>query len=189
MNWLAHLVLSPPSPLVRLGNLAGDFVQGTAVTALHPELQQGIALHRAIDRFVDAHPIVQQGKARFAPPFRRFGGVLLDVYFDHFLARDFAVLTGGPLPAFLASVHADLQQHLTLLPAPLQRVVPRLANDGWLAGYADIAGIERVLGLMSQRLPRANPLALGGGPLRQHYASFSDDFAALWPALGAMVGR
>lgn len=187
MNWLAHLVLSPPRPLVRLGNLAGDFVQGTTVGELHPELQRGIALHRAIDRFVDAHPVVRAGRERLRPPFRRFGAVLQDVYFDHFLARDFERLQGGPLPAFLAAVHDELRQHLALLPAPLQRVAPRLSDDGWLLGYAEIGGIERVLRLMAARLRRDNPLAQGVEPLRQHYDGWAADFAALWPQLRELV--
>src|SRR5690349_14540980 len=87
MNWLAHLRLAPREPLLRLGNLAGDFVRGVYVSALHGGLQRGIAMHRAIDRFVDAHHAVRTAKERLQPPFRRFAGVLVDVWFDHFLAR------------------------------------------------------------------------------------------------------
>jgi acyl carrier protein phosphodiesterase len=189
VNWLAHLVLSPPVPLVRLGNLAGDFVQGTAIAALHPEVQRGIALHRAIDRFVDTHPIVRGGRDRLQPPFRRFGGVLLDVWFDHFLARDFSALVGQPLPTFLAVVHRDLRQHRAELPLPLQQIAERFAADGWLRSYAEVAGIEHVLALMGRRLARENPLARGAEPLRQHYAALATDFAALWPEVRAFSAR
>lgn len=188
MNWLAHLRLSPPNPLVRLGNLAGDFVQGVALDTLPEDLQAGIALHRAIDQFVDAHPVVVAAKARLEPPFRRFGGVLLDVFFDHFLARDWRHHGDGrPLPAFLADVHGDLRAHYAVLPAPLQRVAPRFCADGWLEGYASIDGIERVLGLMAGRLSRPTPLAEGAVLLRADQAAFERDFAALWPELSAFV--
>src|SRR6187549_190225 len=95
MNWLAHLLLSPPEPLLRLGNLSGDFVRGIDVTLLRPELQLGITQHRRIDAFVDAHPLVRRSRERLDAPFRRFAGVLVDVYYDHFLARDWAALGDG----------------------------------------------------------------------------------------------
>lgn len=188
MNWLAHLRLSPPQPLLRLGNLAGDFVAGVDLATLPAELQRGIAQHRAIDRFVDAHPVVVAAKARLVPPFRRFAGVLLDVWFDHFLARDWAQHGDGrPLPQFLADVHQDLRTHHALLPAPLQQVAPRFCADGWLEGYASVDGIARVLGLMARRLSRPTPLAQGAELLRADYAVLERDFAALWPELVAFT--
>ncbi|MBL8735704.1 MAG: DUF479 domain-containing protein [Planctomycetes bacterium] len=188
MNWLAHLRLSPSKPLVRLGNLAGDFVQGVELATLPEDLQAGVALHRAIDRFVDAHPVVVAAKARLQPPFRRFGGVLLDVFFDHFLARDWQHLGDGrALPTFLADVHDDLRTHHAVLPVPLQRVAPRFCADGWLEGYASVDGIARVLGLMAGRLSRPTPLADGAALLREEHAVFERDFAALWPELSAFV--
>jgi acyl carrier protein phosphodiesterase len=186
VNWLAHLRLSPPQPLLRLGNLAGDFVAGVELATLPAELQRGIALHRAIDRFVDAHPVVVAAKARLVPPHRRFAGVLLDVWFDHFLARDWAQHGDGrPLPLFLADVHQDLRTHHALLPAPLQRVAPRFCADGWLEGYASVDGIARVLGLMARRMSRPTPLADGAELLRADYTAVERDFKALWPELVA----
>ena len=188
MNWLAHLRLAPNEPLLRLGNLAGDFVRGTDVAALHPELQRGVRMHRAIDRFVDAHPVAVRARQRLQPPFRRFGGVLVDVWFDHFLARDWPQHgDGGALVAFLDTVHGELHAHRELLPARLQHVLPRFTADGWLAGYASIEGIERALGLMAQRLARPTPLARGAELLRQHYAALDADFGELWPQLVAFV--
>ena len=189
MNWLAHLRLAPPQPaLLRLGNLAGDFVRGVDLGALDPELRLGVAMHRAVDAFVDAHPVVRRARARLQPPFRRFGGVLVDVWFDHFLARDWALHgDGGDLAGFLDGVHADLRACHDLLPAPLQRVSPRLQRDGWLLGYASVEGIARVLGMMAQRFGRPSPLADGAEPLRADYELLAADFAALWPELAAFA--
>lgn len=189
MNWLAHLRLSPPQPpLLRLGNLAGDFVRGVELGALAPELRRGVAMHRAVDAFVDAHPVVRRARARLQPPFRRFGGVLLDVWFDHFLARDWAAHGDGTgLADFLDGVHADLRAWHDALPAPLQRVSPRFQRDGWLLGYSSIEGVARVLGLMAQRLGRPSPLADGSEPLRADYERLAADFAALWPEVAAFA--
>lgn len=189
MNWLAHLRLAPARPaLLRLGNLAGDFVRGVDLGALDPELRRGIAMHRAVDAFVDAHPAVRRARARLQPPFRRFGGVLVDVWFDHFLARDWASHGGGgDLAEFLDEVHADLRACHDLLPEPLQRVSPRFQRDGWLHGYVAVDGVARVLGLMAQRLGRPSPLADGAEPLRADYDALAADFAALWPELVAFA--
>jgi acyl carrier protein phosphodiesterase len=188
VNWLAHLRLAPPDPLLRLGNLCGDFVRGVDVATLHPALQRGIAQHRAVDAFVDAHAVVRRSRQRLDPPFRRFAGVLVDVFYDHYLARDWDRLGGGEsLPAFAAAVHAELRRHHDLLPARLQRAVPAMESQQWLVGYAEVAGIDAVLWRMARRLARATPLGRGAGQLRAHYRGLEDDFAAFWPALVAFT--
>lgn len=186
MNWLAHLRLAPAAPLVRLGNLAGDFVRGVPTAALHPELVRGIEQHRAIDRFVDAHPVARCGRERLGGELGRFAGVALDVFWDHFLARDWHRHGDGrPLTAFAADVHADLRAHDALLPPALRELTARLVAHRWLTGYATLDGIDRVLGAMVRRRPRAAPLAGAGAALRRHYDAFAGDFAALWPELTA----
>lgn len=190
MNWLAHLRLAPDEPLLRLGNLAGDFVRGVDVAALRPELQRGIRQHRAVDAFVDAHALVRRSRERLDPPFRRFAGVLVDVFFDHYLARDWARLGDGrPLPAFAASVHGELCAHHELLPPRLQQAVPWMQAEQWLVGYAEVAGIDAVLRRMTRRLSRPTPLGDGAEQLRAHYDGLDVDFAAFWPELVAFALR
>lgn len=184
MNWLAHLRLAPADPLLRLGNLCGDFVRGVDVAALRPELQRGIHQHRAVDAFVDAHAIVRRSRERLDPPFRRLAGVLVDVFYDHYLARDWHRLGDGrPLPEFAASVHALLREHEPLLPPRLVQALPWMERQGWLVGYAQIDGIEAVLRRMAQRLSRPTPLGEGAAQLRAHYEALEGDFAAFWPEL------
>ncbi len=188
MNWLAHLRLAPPEPLLRLGNLCGDFVRGVDLATLHADLQRGIWMHRAIDRFVDAHAATRAARARLLPPFRRFAGVLVDVYFDHFLARDWQTHGDGrPLAAFVASVHCDLREHEALLPPELRAAIPRFEHGRWLVEYATIDGIERVLVAMARRVARPTPLAEGTTPLQQHYDALDADSRRLWPDLTAFA--
>ena len=103
MNWLAHLRLAPDEPLVRLGNLAGDFVRGVDLQTLDPRVRRGIDQHRAIDRFVDGHEVHRRSRARFGEAWRRFAGVALDVFYDHFLARDWAQYGDGATLESLAA--------------------------------------------------------------------------------------
>jgi acyl carrier protein phosphodiesterase len=189
VNWLAHLRLSPSEPLLRLGNLCGDFVRGVDVAALAPDLQRGIQQHRAVDAFVDAHAIVRASRARLDAPFRRLAGVLVDVFYDHYLARDWDRLGDGqPLPAFAASVHALLREHELLLPPRLANVVPWMEAQGWLVGYAQIEGIDVVLRRMARRLSRPTPLGDGALQLRAHYEALEGDFEAFWPELVTFAG-
>ena len=190
MNWLAHLRLAPDEPLVRLGNLAGDFVRGVDLSGLHPQVRRGVLQHRAVDRFVDDHRVHRRGRARFDAPWRRFAGVALDVFYDHFLARDWTRLgDGSTLDAFVDRVHADLERHRALLPQALASLQDRLRAAGWLRTYGTVEGIERVLAAMSRRGRRSQPLATAVGELRRSYDAFEADFAALWPELETFARR
>ena len=190
MNWLAHLRLADDEPLVRLGNLAGDFVRGIDTSLLHADVRRGIEQHRAVDRFVDAHPVHRRSRARFGEPWRRFAGVALDVFYDHYLARDWHLHGNGrPLGAFVDDVHADLERHRELLPPELRALHERMARHRWLGMYGTVDGIDQVLRAMSRRGRRSQPLATVTGELRRHYDAFEADFAELWPELSEFARR
>jgi len=190
MNWLAHLRLAPDAPLLRIGNLAGDFVRGVDTSRLDPEVQRGIAQHRAIDRFVDDHPVHRRSRARFGVPWRRFAGVALDVFYDHYLARDWHLHGDGqPLDAFVDQVHAELERYREQLPPELRSLHERMATHGWLRMYGSVDGIERVLRAMARRGRRSQPLATVTDELRRHYGAFEADFAELWPELSEFAQR
>src|SRR5262245_27969290 len=101
MNWLAHLLLSEPTSAFRIGSLLPDFVRPPLLAGLPIDFQRGIECHRRIDAFTDAHPIVRRSVGRFVPPYRRFAGILVDVFYDHFLARDWTAHASIPLTDFV----------------------------------------------------------------------------------------
>ncbi len=184
VNWLAHLRLAPDAPLVRVGNLAGDFVLGVDVALLHEDVRIGIAQHRAVDRFVDAHPVVRRARGRLEPPFRRFAGVLVDVYFDHFLASGWDRFGDGrPLMQFVDDVHELLARNEGHLPPRLASVLPWMRRERWLFEYSTLEGIDAVLTRMARRVARPTPLAAGGDILRRERVAFATDFEELWPEL------
>ena len=132
MNWLAHLHLAGDGPMLRLGNLAGDFVRGLDLRELHPGLRLGVGHHRAIDRYTDRHPAVRRCRRRLPPELRRVGGVLVDIYFDHFLAVRWRALgSGGSLEEFVAAVRAEFEQHRNRLPKRLA-ALPAAGLERWL---------------------------------------------------------
>ncbi|MBN1310452.1 MAG: DUF479 domain-containing protein [Anaerolineae bacterium] len=183
MNHLAHLYLSGDDPLLRIGNLAGDFVKGVDTAALHPAVQQGIALHKAIDAYTDSHPIVQQSKKRIGPTHTRFAGVLIDVFYDHFLAANWDTYCDQPLEEYIDEIYADLQAHRALLPPPLQAALPRMLAADWLRAYRDIDGIALALGRLERRLRRRVDLASSIDELKRNYTELEDDFRIFFPDL------
>ncbi len=88
MNYLAHFLLSGESTSILVGNFIGDLVRGNQFSTLDPAIQRGIMLHRAIDRFTDAHPVVRRSKQRAQAVTGRYASVVIDVFYDHFMARD-----------------------------------------------------------------------------------------------------
>lgn len=176
MNYLAHAWLAGDLPSDRLGGLMGDFVKGPLPAGLPPAVAAGVRLHRQIDVFADAHPAFQRSRARVSPLRRRFGGVMVDMFYDHFLARHWAHFDGAPLEDFTAGMYALMGAHAPLLPPRLAAVLPRMRETDWLASYRSPEAIAIALDRMALRLRRANPLAGAGEELGAAYAQFEADF-------------
>jgi acyl carrier protein phosphodiesterase len=183
MNLLAHALLAAPDAEVMLGSLIGDFVRGRIDPALPPKVRAGIALHRAIDAYTDANADVAAARALFAPPFRRYAGILLDVWFDHLLARQWLRYGEGDLGAFSDRVRDLLDVNNELVPERMQGFVAYLKANDLPAAYRDTAMIGRVLHGMSHRLKRANPLGEALPVLVALHAPLQQCFDAFFPAL------
>jgi acyl carrier protein phosphodiesterase len=187
MNWLAHLYLSEPKPQFRVGNLLPDLAPASRLSALSADYQAGIRRHRQIDVFTDAHPRWKSCVLRFPPPYRRFGGILTDVYFDHLLARDWARYSETPLRQFIDDFYRDLEISLPEIPVHAAAVLDRMREQDWLGSYARIAGISDILKRISRRLRR--PFDLSGSlPIfEEHESGFHDDFHLFFPQLMSHV--
>ncbi|MCX7513181.1 ACP phosphodiesterase [Frateuria hangzhouensis] len=190
MNHLAHALLAGADEGWRLGGVLGDFVRGAPDPALPASVRQGIALHRAIDGYTDRHPEVLAARALFEPPYRRYAGIALDMWFDHCLARDFGRWSPLPLAAFSTGLRELLHQQDALLPDTARRFARYMQANDLPAAYADPAVLERALAGIGQRLKRDNPL---GGmlpalqaldePLQQRFEAFFPQlqrFASTW---------
>jgi acyl carrier protein phosphodiesterase len=183
MNWLAHLFLSEPDPAFRIGNLLPDFVRVHTLTGLPLQFQRGIQCHLKIDRFTDSHPIVRGSLQRFCPPYRRYAGILVDVFYDHFLARDWASHSSTPLPAFASAVYESFDVFGSELPPEAHQRLLQMRADNWLCAYGDAAGISNALQRISSRLRKPVDLAGAVSILEDRYEAFDSDFAAFFPQL------
>lgn len=185
MNWLAHLFLSDPEPACRIGNLLPDFVSASVLAALPAEFQRGVAQHRRIDAYTDAHPIFRRSVSRFAPPFRRYGGVLVDIFYDHFLARDWPAFAAVPLADFTAEVYASFETLGPHLPAEAHLPFRLMRQHDWLCAYGEMPGLADVLHRLSQRLRRPFDLAAAIPHFEHSYPHFEADFREFFPQLRA----
>ena len=158
MNYLAHLHLGGSQPAQLLGSLYGDFVKGPLAGRWPADVETAIRLHRRIDAFTDSHPLVHAAKLRFPAERRRLAGVLLDVFFDHCLARDWDTFSNEPLSEFTRRVYGVLNT-TPQLPERLARIAPRMAAQDWLGSYREFTVLQDVLAGMARRLSRPG---LGG---------------------------
>ena len=189
MNFLAHFLLSADDDELRLGNLLGDVVKGRVERFVHPgtseRMRTGIRLHRSIDSFSDRHAVVRRSKRRIAARYGRLSGVIVDVYYDHVLAREWSAHGRGELHRFAADVYRTLHENLTRLPVDVHPLVHAMTRGNWLAGYARVEGIEGALRGMARRVPVAASIGTAAEELVEHYPAFADDFAEFFPELRA----
>ena len=179
MNFLAHAWLAGPDEAYRLGGLLGDFVKGPVPEHLPPGVADGVRLHRAIDAYADTHPAFRASRGRVSPERRRVAGVMVDMFYDHFLARHWAdYQPGEALEDFTARQYALLAEMGPELPARLARILPAMRADDWLASYREPASVAAALDRMAARLTRANPLPGAGEELLSAYSGFEADFRA-----------
>lgn len=182
MNYLAHLHLGGDTPEQLLGSLYGDFVKGPLAGRYPAGIEAAIQQHRRIDAFTDRHPLIEQARARFPAERRRTSGILLDLFFDHCLARDWTVFADEPLGQFTARVYRVLAAQPEL-PERLASIAPRMAAQDWLGSYTDFAVLEQVLLGMSRRLSRPQMLAGAMAELERLYEPLSRDFREFYPQL------
>ena len=181
MNFLAHLYLSSDSDDAIIGALLGDFVKGPLSESYSPTILGAIRLHRSIDTFTDAHTMVRQSKARVPPVRRRYAGIMVDMFYDHFLAQHWNDYTDEPLDDFVCRVYATLRTRHDELPPRLQRIAPNMIEFDWLGSYREFDAIAQALDRVGTRLRRGNGLLGSGADLVHGYTAFEQDFREFFP--------
>lgn len=181
VNFLAHTYLAGGSDHAIVGSLMGDFVKGPLNGRYGTEITRALALHRRIDVYTDAHHIVRQSRHRVSSARRRFAGILVDMFYDHFLALHWDEYSDMPLERFTARIYSALREHYAMLPERLQAIAPRMAAADWLGSYRYVEAIGLALDRMGQRLKRGNPLLRSTEELLAHYDAFHADFRTFFP--------
>jgi acyl carrier protein phosphodiesterase len=191
VNWLAHVFLSEPNVQFQLGNLLADVVRGPQRDAMSADFVRGAACHKAIDAFTDAHPVVRRSRARVGSEQRRFSGVLVDVFYDYYLARNWSRYSTITLDNYTAAFYTGAQAHLSELPPDARTMLERIIRHDLLSSYARVDGVERALRRISiyltSRWCRQFALERGVRDLVAHDAAFAADFEEFFPTLQAHV--
>lgn len=184
MNFLAHLYLSGDNPKLMVGNFIGDFVKGkNALGNFDTEIVRGIELHRSIDEFTDKHPIVSESKRRLREKYRHYSGVIVDVFYDHFLANNWTDYHDAPLPTYAAKSYQIIEDHYSILPAEVKNMFPHMKRGNWLLGYSFVEGIHRALSGMASRTTFVSRMEHASGDLVTHYDAFEKEFSEFFPEL------
>jgi len=193
MNHLAHCLLADVAQVSIAGSMAGDFVRGPLASA--PEsspsdkFTEGVRFHRIVDSFTDDHAVVARSKARLPAPYRRYAGVLVDVYFDHCLARRWSEFSVPSLEEFAALVTREIEAHRHEFPPRANPFLEFFLRTNLLLSYRERDGIARALNGMSRRMRHPNPLASAMGELEAHSAALEADFLEFFPEATAMAKR
>lgn len=183
MNYLAHLFLANGTPESLIGNLLGDFAKGSVKSLYTAEIRKGIELHRSVDTYTDAHHIFRSSKRLIADRRRRFSGIMVDVFYDHFLAKHWNEYSDVSLDAFSSRVYAILADNQAILPASLLQLIPLMKAHDLLASYKQIEGIDNALKRIATRIKWQNNLGGGIEDLIANYQQLEADFCTFFPEL------
>ena len=177
MNFLAHAFLAGDHPALVVGGVVGDWIKGPLPGTLPDDLAKGVALHRAIDSFADSHPAFRTSRKRISPARRRYAGVLVDVFYDHLLARDWQIHHHHRLETYTLEVYQMIANRMSHLPETSHHALKLMASENWLNSYADMEAIADVLARMSRRARQPNPLTGGAQELVADTGGFALDFS------------
>jgi acyl carrier protein phosphodiesterase len=183
MNFLFHMLLSANDDQLLVGNVMGDFVKGPLVVGTYPpRILQGLQLHRSIDSFAQRDASFQSSRLRLSPHIGLYRGILVDLFYDHFLARDWDLWSDVSFPDYIAAARSTIERYMEILPPRFQEFVPVIFNE-LLPSYVAVSGIESALQRMSRRVVRSNPLADGGSQLTLYYVELHADFVSFMSAV------
>jgi acyl carrier protein phosphodiesterase len=183
MNFLAHIYLSGDNDLMKIGNFMADGIRGKNFDNFPMEIQKGIILHRAIDTFTDAHPIFRQSTKRLHSNYRYYSGIIVDIFYDHFLAKNWSYYSDEKLEDFTERFYQSLRDNYDSLNEKTQKMMPYLIEQNWLLSYQTIEGIAIILEKMDNRMEHDSNMRFSVTELRTFYAEYEQEFTEFFKEL------
>lgn len=181
MNFLAHLYLSPKEEEIIFGNFIADSVKGKVFETYSKRVQHGILLHREIDRYTDQHEVFKQSKKRLSPKYRMYSGVIVDIFYDHFLAKNWNDYSDKELKLFVSQTYLMLVNRFKILPPRSKRILPFMIAQNWLVNYSKLDDLRKVFRGMSRRTSNSGGMLNAVDDLEEHYESFENEFKLFFP--------
>jgi acyl carrier protein phosphodiesterase len=183
MNYLAHLFLAGDEINLLVGNFIADHVKGSRIDSFNPVIQSGIRMHRAIDRYTDSHPVVSESILRLRPVYRKYAGVIVDIYYDHFLASHWNHFSKESLSSFTNRTYSMLASQKDILPTRSQRILSYMTTHDWLQSYAHLGGLHQAFKGMASRTTFESGMENASFTLEKNYELFQKEFNSFFPML------
>ncbi|MBA0883510.1 acyl carrier protein phosphodiesterase [Flavobacterium undicola] len=177
MNFLAHIYLSGDNDFIKIGNFMADGIRGKQFENFSEEIQKGILLHRAIDTFTDAHPIFRESTKRLHERYHHYAGVIVDIFYDHFLAKNWANYSNENLEEYVNRFYQSMHIHHDLLSERAKRILPYMEKQNWLSSYQSIEGIHQILTQMDRRTNNSSNMRFASEELQMYYDEFEQEFS------------
>ena len=189
MNFLAHIYLSGNSREILIGNFIGDYVKGKNITGYPDEVKQGIMLHRKIDSFTDSHSITRSSKKIIAEKYGLYAGIVVDIYYDHFLSANWDLYSEMPLREYIHDRYRLLDSGFSIFPAGVKSWFPYFIKSNWLETYIHFEGLNMVFKRMSYRtsLPEHSDYAVN--QLKENYDFLKENFIDFFADMREMVQK
>jgi acyl carrier protein phosphodiesterase len=168
MNFLAHIYLSGNNDLIKIGNFVGDWIKGNEFKKYEPDIQKGILMHRFIDSYTDNH---------------KYSGIIIDIFYDHFLAKNWQTYSPVILNDFISSLKESLHINMHHFSPEVQEFIPRFMKFGWMESYVTLEGIELVLQGMSRHTSLPDKTEDAIKILKAYYKNFENEFLEYFPQL------
>jgi acyl carrier protein phosphodiesterase len=186
MNFLAHIYLSGDNDLIKIGNFMADGIHGKP-DHFPADVIKGIVVHRAIDTYTDAHPIFRQGTKRLHARYHHYAGVIMDIFYDHFLAKNWSNYHPQPLKDYTLAFYSALEDNYDLLTEKTKGLMPYMIEYNWLASYATVEGIGRILSQMDNRTKNKSGMRTSVEELVEFYDEYEAEFTEFFEDLRAHV--
>ncbi|HHS95469.1 MAG TPA: DUF479 domain-containing protein [Phaeodactylibacter sp.] len=187
MNFLAHLFLSGDDEDLLIGNMIADFLSNKDLPMYSPAVQRGIALHRQIDSYTDQHPIVRKGTLRLQPYHHKYSPVVVDIFYDYFLLKNWESYGDIPLPQFSQKVYLILERRMDEMPTRLKEQLPKMIASDWLLSYGTMEGLSFVFHKLEERAAFNNRFGEAPIHLLRYYDAFNEEFNIFFPEVLAFV--
>ena len=176
MNFLAHIYLSGEDEFVKIGNFMADSIRGTQYLEYPNDIQKGVLLHRHIDSFTDSHPIYRKSKHRLHEKYGHYSGVIMDIAYDHFLAKNWKRYSDIPLELYADDFYKLAQKHYDILTDRVKGMLPYMIGRNWLVSYASIAGLEMILFQMDYKTKHRVHMQEAITEIQEFYDDFESEF-------------
>jgi acyl carrier protein phosphodiesterase len=176
MNFLAHIYLSGDNDLIKIGNFMADGIRGKHFETFPMDVQKGIILHRAIDTYTDAHPVFRQSTKKLHKRYHHYAGVIVDVFYDHFLAKNWPTYSNENLEEYIQRFYQSLDDNPTVLTERTVGIMPYMIKQNWLWSYQSVEGINTILTQMDGRTKNESKMRFATEELQESYLELEQEF-------------